>query len=309
MGRSKRNKIFDLFKTGFKITFFYKPTMEFGDEYYYVILDDVIELRLKIINNVVVIDTVMTLSQSYIKPLFDKLVTLIMEQNNLSVIVSIMGDTGLIHQACINHSAPIIEDEQFVTVSKGYYNKWKAHVNDVSKYGFYLLAVSEDETSTMGESSREPTPPNTKSKKTEGDKPNISPKLDNRFNKIKLLLTREFPSMKFEIITYSSIHCLFDSENSFSMEIIDNVLYIKDLLQTHSQTLNFVKIMLLVNCFEEIIPIIPDLFIINIMSVELCRICDAKKYVRIDEAQHLPLNNLFKQAFQGFGTYKITINN
>ena len=61
MAHNKKNKIFDLFKTGFKITFFYKPTMEFEDDHYYVILDDVIEIGIKIINNVAVIDNIVSL--------------------------------------------------------------------------------------------------------------------------------------------------------------------------------------------------------------------------------------------------------
>lgn len=285
--------------------------MEFSDDYYYVILDDVIELRIKVVNNVLVIDTVMVLSQSYVKPLFDKLVSLIMEQSNLSVIVSIMGDTGVIHQACISHNAPVIEDEQFVTVSRGFYNKWKAHVNDVSKYGFYLLSVSEDETPISIEQPKEKQGSDSKIDKITPNKniDVVAPiKSDNRFNKIKSILIREFPSMKFEAVTSSNLQCSIHEGNSFNMEIVDNVLYIKNLIQTPTQTINFVRIMSLVNCFEEIIPIIPDIFIINIMSVELCRICDAKKYVCVKENQRLPLNHLFKQAFQGFGTYKITIN-
>lgn len=311
MGRSKRNKIFDLFKTGFKITFFYKPTMEFGDDYYYVILDDVIELRIKIINNVVVIDTVMVLSQSYVKPLFDKLVGLIMDQSSLSVIVSIMGDTSVLHQACISHNAPVVEDEQFVTVSRGFYNKWKAHVNDISKYGFYLLSVSEDDNPITTEQPKERQGSDNrpvKPKKNEDIITAPTVKIDGRFNKIKPILLKEFPNMKFDIVTSTNLQCSFQEDNSFNMEIIDNVLYIKNLLQTPIQTINFVKIMSLANCFEEVIPIIPDIFIINIMSVELCRICDAKKYTCVKESQKLPLNHLFKQAFHGFGTYKITIN-
>lgn len=307
MGRSKRNKIFDLFKTGFKITFFYKPTMEFNDEYYYVILDDTIELRIKVINNVAVIDTVKSLSQSYVKPLFDKIVTLIMEQSNLSVIVSIIGDTGVLHQACSNHGAPLIEDDQFVTVSKGFYNKWKAHTNDVSKYGFYLLSVSDDEPQKVEQPKSEQISDTKSEKPPIETKKLIEPK-DNRFDKIKSIIHKDFPNMTFDIISKTNLQCSFSEDNFFNMEIVDDILYIKNLMQTGDQSINFVKLMMLVNCFESAISIIPDIFIINVTNVELHRICDAKRYMCIDETHKLPLNNLFKQAFQGFGSYKITIN-
>lgn len=310
MGRSKKSKIFDLFKTGFKITFFYRPTMEFGDEYYYIILDDVIEIRLKVINNVAVIDTVMAISQSYIKPLFEKLVDVIMGQSTITVIVSIMGDTGMIHQACINHGAPVIDDEQYVTVSKGFYNKWKSHTNDISKYGFYVLAVSDENVSISEPREQKVEIVDKTSNATKVEKkPEVVIRGNNRIDKLKAILKKEFPDMAFSTLSENILQCAFTNDNMFNLEIVDNSLYIKDLMQFPSNGLNLVKTMTLINAFEKFIPIVPDVFILSVMNKEVFSICSAKGYLLVEEAQKLPINKLFKQAFHGFGTYKIVINN
>lgn len=303
MARNKKNKIFDLFKTGFKITFFYKPTMEFEDDHYYVILDDVIEIGIKIINNVAVIDKAMSISHSYIKPLFEKIVDTIMSQEEMTVIVSIMGDTVPLHQFCISHGAPVIDDEQYSTVSKNFYTKWKAHTNDVSRYGFYVLAVSEKNTPIHHEHHKHGNVEN----KDKVENNNIFSK--SKMDKLKEILQKEYPDMTFNPIMENNLQCLISQDNTFNLAIVDDTLYIKDLMQQPEISMNLVKIMQLINTFEKFIPIFPDIFIVSIMNSDIHRICEAKGYILVEEAQRLPLNNLFKQAFHGFGTYKIIINN
>ena len=312
MARNKKSKIFDLFKVGFKITFFYKPTMEFGDDHYYIILDDVIELRIKIVNNVAIIDTAMAISQSYVKPLFEKIIDTIMGQEDITVIVSIMGDTLPLHQYCISHGAPVIDDEQYITVSKNFYNKWKAHTNDVSKYGFYVLSVSEDSTPVQQEQREvkpvavdKPVEPKPIVKK----EPTVQVFGNSKIDKIKGIMQKAYPDMTFSLLSENNLQCAFTPENTFNLDLVDNALYIKDLMQQASDNMNLVKTMTLINTFEQFVTIVPDIFIVSIMSNEIQRICSAKGYVLVEEAQKLPLNKLFKQAFHGFGTYKIVINN
>ena len=47
MSRIRRNKLFDLFKTGFRITLYYKPSGEGDDVFYYFILDEIIKLKIR----------------------------------------------------------------------------------------------------------------------------------------------------------------------------------------------------------------------------------------------------------------------
>lgn len=315
MARGRKSKVFDLFKVGFKITFFYKPTMEFGDDHYYIILDDAIELQIKIINNVAVIDTAMSITQSYIKPLFEKIIDTIMNQDKITVLVSIMGNTLPLHQYCVSHGAPVIEDEQYITVSKNFYTKWKAHTNDISKYGFYILSVSEDNTHVAQE-----TYENSRTRVIDKPVDEVNPGKNNRMdssfslfgdskiNKLKGVMKRAYPDMEFNLLSENNLQCIFNPDNVFNLEIVNGSLYIKDLMQQSSEAMNLVKTMSLINTFEQFIPIIPDVFIVSVMSNEVHQICTAKGYVLVEEAQKLPLNKLFKQAFHGFGTYKIIIN-
>lgn len=297
MARQRRSKLFELLSSDFKVTDFYKPTGTGNDTCYYITIDELIRLRMQVVNKVVVIDGVETITTTYVKPVYEKLVKTIMNQRELTVLVSLLGQTYVIQQACIACGAPIVDDERYITVAHSYYNKMKKKYNgDNTKYGFYILSVSDNDIA-------DDTPENASVNQTPiGVEPPIS--------KIaKLLLTNLkpiFPSVKTEATSTDAIRCCLGDDVNFVVEVVKGSIYIKDLLQVSTgPVLNLVKILDLVSVLEKLTTIQPDVYILSIQNSELDGICSAKGYENIPEERNLPLNKLFKQAFYGYGTYRI----
>lgn len=297
MARQRKSKIFELLSSDFKVTDFYKPTGTEGDMHYYVTIDDLIRLRMQVVNRVVVIDGAETITTTYIKPIYEKLIKTIMSQQELTVLVSLLGHTYVMQQACIACGAPIVDDERYITVARSYYNKMKKKYNgDNSKYGFYILSVSDDDMKD------EPAEASSVNQTSIGVEPPIS-------KVTKLLLTNlkpVFPDVKTESASTDSIRCYLGNGVDFVVEVVNGDIYIKDLLQTSSAaTLNLVKILDLISVLEKLTTIQPDVYILSIQNSDLNGICAAKGYENIPESRNLPLNHLFKQAFFGYGTYHI----
>ena len=144
MARSRKGKLFNLFKDKFKITFFYKPTMIDDDIFYYIILDDLIKLKIKIIHGTLVIDDIIPVSTTYMAKVYNSLIEILTQQTDFTVLVSLTGNTSAFSSACIKCGAPIIDDDRFLSIPKNLYLKLKEYYNgDESKYGFYLLAVKD----------------------------------------------------------------------------------------------------------------------------------------------------------------------
>lgn len=297
MARQRKSKIFELLSSDFKVTDFYKPTGTEGDTHYYVTIDDLIRLRMQVVNRVVVIDGAETVTTTYIKPIYEKLIKTIMSQQELTVLVSLLGHTYVMQQACIACGAPIVDDERYITVARSYYNKMKKKYNgDNSKYGFYILSVSDDDMKD------DPAESLSVNQTPIGIEPPIS-------KVTKLLLTNlkpVFPDVKTESASTDSIRCYLGNGVDFVVEVVNGDIYIKDLLQTSSAaTLNLVKILDLISVLEKLTTIQPDVYILSIQNSDLNGICAAKGYENIPESRNLPLNHLFKQAFFGYGTYHI----
>lgn len=303
MARTKKNKIFELFKSSFKITFFYKPTIDDDELFYYIILDDIIQVRLKVVDEVAVIDMVVPITKSYITPIYDKFVNDIMNQDRITVLISTIGDTFSIHQSCIKFDAPLIDDETYRTVSYGVYQKYKNQYNgDLTKYGFYILSVSN-------EKSMETQHKKVVASDIPSNKKDINPiKGNSTIDSIKNLFIKNMEPINIEDLSEKSFKCYLTSTDSFIIELDNGHVGIKEVLQNPDSTFNLVKIMDLLNVFEQIVSIVPNVFILNIQNMEIYRLCNGKGYKFISEDTKLPKNGLFKQPFLGYGSFKIIIN-
>ena len=144
--RNKKGKIHGIFKSAFQVSFFHKPTMEETDIYYYIVLDDVIFIKMRLLYDIVlVIDEVTPLTMSYLSQEYNSLFNLLKDQTSVSVLVSLVGNTSAFGKTCRDHEAPIVEKEEFLDCSMMFYNKFKNYCrNDISRYGFYLISLRED---------------------------------------------------------------------------------------------------------------------------------------------------------------------
>lgn len=150
--KRKRNEVEALFKESFTVSFIHKPSMETTeDTFYYIVLDDLVRLRIKLFGNIMVIDEVTPLTMKYMADVFKTLIELLTNQDKYTVLISILGNTTSIRESCLN--MVLIEDDRFITVPLQYYKRMVDYYKgDISKYGFYLLSVVED-----GQQADEPT--------------------------------------------------------------------------------------------------------------------------------------------------------
>lgn len=145
----RKGKVFTLFESGYRISFFHKPSMGLDDTFYYIILDDAIRIRLKLFNNtVLVIDEIQSLQKSYMSSYYDNFITFLMKQTLFTILISKLGNTSCIDDSCVKENIPIIEDERFITYPSTLYSRICTYLNnDKERYGFYLLAVAGDDNS------------------------------------------------------------------------------------------------------------------------------------------------------------------
>lgn len=153
--KRKPNEISALFKDAFTITFIHKPTMERDDQFYYVILDNDVRLRLKLFGTILVVDEVIPITLKYLPNTYDNLVNLFINQTKYTVLVSIIGNTSQLSNACMKVDAPIVEDTRFITIPIQVYERLKEYYKkDLKKCGFYLLSVSDKEEITTNTSTK-----------------------------------------------------------------------------------------------------------------------------------------------------------
>ena len=144
--RNKKGKIHGIFKSEFHISFFHKPTSEETDIYYYIVLEDSIFIKMRLLYGIVlVIDELYPLTTSYMSPMYERIFNLLKTQTAVTVIVSLIGNAAEFRQTCLKFDAPIIDDDRFVGCSQNFYTKYKNYCgNSVERYGFFLIALKDE---------------------------------------------------------------------------------------------------------------------------------------------------------------------
>lgn len=144
--RNKKGKVHGIFKSEFHISFFHKPSMETNDIYHYIVLNDVIFMKMRLIYDIVlVIEEIYPLTSSYITPEYEKLFNVLKDQTVVTVVVSLLGDTTSFRQTCLGHDTPVIEEERFLNYPQNFYNKYKNYCgNNAYMFGFFLIALKDE---------------------------------------------------------------------------------------------------------------------------------------------------------------------
>lgn len=147
--KRKPNEVISVFKNDFNVTFVHRPNMTPGDVWYYLILDDSLRIRLKLFGTVMVIDEVIPLGMKYMASMFSTLMDVLIKQDKYTVLISILGDTSGLGAECLKVDAAIVEDNRFITVPEEFYKRIVDYYKgDMTKYGFYLLAVKDEDEET-----------------------------------------------------------------------------------------------------------------------------------------------------------------
>ena len=292
MARPKKGKLFNLFKDSFRITFFYKPSMSEDDIFYYIILDDEIKLKLRLIHEAIVIDDVIPLTTSYLAKSYEKMIELLVNQSEFTVLVSLIGNATTFSSACIKYGAPVIEDYRFITVPMSFYNKLKEYYkDDKTKYGFYLLAVRDFQ---GGENQI-----------TESIEAGNVPIIDQVFNHLK---TKYGNDMK-----------IISEQDTWELgKLIDikgfrfQLKYFKDRREIQiyepciSTDCSYFNIIDVFTEFENFCKKI-SITIVNTASPSIADICNGKGYIRTDQSSKHMLfaNRMYSSTANSFGSFKI----
>ena len=305
MSRTKKNKVFDLFKRNFKITFFYKPSMNGNDVFYYITLDEVIGIRARLFNKVLVIDSVSSITSSYVKPLYEKIIDCLVNQTELSVLVSIIGNTSVLQQISRVQTMPIIDDDRYITVSNEFYRKIKSQFRDESKYGFYLLAVHEED--SIDEADEEPVTDEYIPREIDVQQPiERLTLMDN----VKGLIRSELEDIIIEEISETVTRFIISEKDTFNIRTDGDAIYIEELLDDIESTFNLIKINQLMSLFERLLSLSQNVYIMKVTNDIVYNICKGKGYDVMESAKEYNYNKHMPQnIMHNFGSYKIVIRN
>lgn len=255
----RKGKVFTLFETNYRISFFHKPSMGVDDTFYYIILDDVIRLRLKVFNNsIIVIDEILPLQKTYLLPFYDDFVKFLMEQTMFTVLISKLGSISCIDDSCIKYDVAVIEDERFITIPKQLYTRLCTYMSDTERYGFYLLAVID-------------TPSDDIVINTSGE---ISV-----LEQFKQFGTEEFGNVSFQSNTVNtSYQDVTINGCTLTCDIKESNISISDI--SIPQGMSNVSLMNIFEKLEEFLDICP-IIITNISNKKIYDICKLREYDRI----------------------------
>lgn len=142
---SAKDKVLELFKSKFKVVMYHRPTMNPGDEYYYISLQSLVRVKLKLhVGNILVIEEVIPTSLRYIKEFDEDFINLLRENTQFTVLISCIGYTGTIGKLCKSKGIDIIEEPKMVSLPKTFYERIRSADNaNIGQFGFYLLAVAD----------------------------------------------------------------------------------------------------------------------------------------------------------------------
>ena len=145
--KKKKNPIYELFESNYDIDFFYKPSSENIDVFYYIVLDNTVRLTIKVFeNNVLAIHEIIPMTNALLSKFYEELLTFLRNQTKFTVIISRIGYTDAICVTCDKMEFPLVDDARFLTVPGRLYDKMKLkYQHDVNKYGFYIVTVNDSE--------------------------------------------------------------------------------------------------------------------------------------------------------------------
>lgn len=143
---SKRmGKVFSMFKSGFSIDLYHKPSMVDEDIYYYIILDNSVKIKATIKRDIFIITEISKLSpNAYLTNFYKKLIKFLQEQTFFTVLIDKTGSVYDITDVCLNMGIETVEDKRLITIPEIVYDKLVSiYNNDLTYYGFYLIQVVE----------------------------------------------------------------------------------------------------------------------------------------------------------------------
>lgn len=285
-----KSKLYELLNKRLPVTLFHKYTQG-SKAYYYIILKNVLQLKIQLIDDVYVIDEITCLTKAYMRPFYDTLVDIFSKQEELTVIVSMCTSANVLKPACMEAGMPKVStDDRYCTVPKEVYAKLVTLAdNELSNVdtGYYLLSVSNDTNNH-----RLPFIGQTEQLEQ------VAKIIRNSVSGVNIVTSSDTELD----ITVSNGSSTF----SFLVSLIEGKIVIRNLFSDNYATINFVQLTRLLDVFEKFLEVNPTVLITDVRAAELYRLCEAREYLHIQEGTKLFHSTLFNQIHCGYGTYRIT---
>lgn len=294
----KQSKLQTYLESFYNVDLFYKPSMQNDDIFYFLELDSTIRMIFRIIyDNVVIITSIIPLSNSYLSMFHNELIQNLKNQKDYTILLTSISNSNDIINACKKNDIPLLDDNRFKVVNDRLYDLIKEkHSNNLSKYGVYVISVSD-----VVNVPKEPNISNIETtkctiievKKTdnninipEGLTENIS-ELYKHLSKCNYTIT-DISKLNDNTFRITILHkIIFDIKDS------DNRLSIISIVTTNGNTIDALNVM---SCLEKYTH--SDIIIENLTNSIVYNIVKAKNYKSLDNNGIFALKN-------SLGSYKI----
>ena len=312
----KKNKVYSLFENTYKIGLFYKPSMQIDDVYYYVELDNTIRLMMKLVDEtILIIHDIIPLTNAYLVKFYDSFIKFLITQKEFTILISKIGNTSCVDEACIKSSIPIVDDNRFLSVPERLYNRLKElNGGDATKYGFYLVAVSDDtefDPDLIQSVSIQDTENNQKIieiEKSETVKPapieipkkeepvvEETPKSDKLIDKFLHYLTKRYRTKLQVVSTEDGIYTISISDIVLSFKDMDGIIVITECDAKQGCCVSSIIYLSIFEFIEKFK--LSDVVIDNVTNGMVFSVCKTKSYKKIGSIKKTLTNN--------FGSYLI----
>lgn len=276
MSKKNNDPIFKLFASEFKVDLFYIPSMVGIDIMYVIVLDNTVRLSIKLFgNNILAIQDIEPLSESYLVKYYEKLIEFLRDQTKFTVLISKLGCNQCIDSSCSSLGIPLVEDSRFLTVPQRLYDAMSAKFSgQPSRYGVYVIAVA-DNFETV-----EPVQIGTVT-------------AIDRFK--TLLYTNDICE---EVTEYTMIPDSYQFEYKGITVVFKEATETIDIIQMTDTT--SISVVIYMELFEKLEKITDDIPINVVNTTNYCvkHVCDARQYEKI-AGYHITSRN-------SFGTYRVS---
>ena len=247
-------------------------------------------------DDILSIHDIIPTTTSYLAKFYKQLIHFLMGQTEFTVLISRIGYTRGIEEICTEIGLPLVDDTRFLTVPIRVYDRLKtAHGEDLSKYGFYLIAVRDNVQNIV-------TPPPIPSIEfDDGDSYMTLEEVNDTTTNTHVSIIDQFIKFLAKKPKMSNVYSL---EGSYTVEMnkvvitfreIDNQIHILD--TTSQEVVSSIYYMELYASLEDFIHDGCDIIIDSVTNSIVYNICKVREYPRIKTMQKTYRNS--------FGTYKM----
>lgn len=298
----KQSKFQTYLESFYNIDLFYKPSMQNDDIFYFLELDNTIRMIFRIIyDNVIIITSIIPLTSSYLSMFHNELVQNLKNQKDYTILLTTISNNIDIINACKKNDIPLLDDNRFKVVNNRLYDILKNnHSNDLSKYGIYVIAVSD--VTNIPKENEPSIIENAKCTIVEVKKEsnNINTPEGLELNDTINDLYRYLSKSRY---TITDIKKLDNKENSYRITVLNKItmdvnysndrINITSIITVNGNTIDAMNLM---NCLEKYNGC--DIVIENLTNSIVYNIVKAKNYKSLDGTKVFALKN-------SLGSYKI----